>query len=323
MWAAEIKLKYRFIFLMNDGDGKPRDTTTAEKMGYPAGARLLIINADDFGMCHDENEATIIGLTEGLFTSSTIMTPCPWFEEAAKFARNAPKADLGVHLTLNSEWARYKWGPVLGRTDVPSLTDESGYLWPNISSVFAHDRLDEVEIELQAQIEKAIAAGIQLTHLDCHMGPLHLRADYHHIYMRLALDFRLPIRINSRSMMRQLGMDEILHALDLSGIFYPDDFIHHGRRNPDETEAFWTGVIRNLKPGISEIYCHPALARDELKACARDWPQRQRDFEFFTSEKTRQLIKDEGIQLIGYRALRDAMQSPSILSDSPSLKGRG
>lgn len=308
---------------MNDGNGKTPDTTTAERMGYPAEARLLIINADDFGMCHDENEATIIGLTEGLFTSSTIMTPCPWFEEAAEFARNTPKADLGVHLTLNSEWARYKWGPVLGSMEVPSLTDDHGYLWVDVRSVLAHDRLDEVEIELEAQIEKAIAAGVDVTHLDCHMYALHLRADYHRVYLKLAMDFRLPIRINPRPMMRQLGMGEILHALDINSIFYPDHFLHHGPRNGDETEAYWTGIIRNLEPGISEIYCHPALARGELKACARDWQQRQRDFEYFTSEKTRELIKDEGIQLIGYRALRDAMQSPSILSDSPSLKGRG
>ncbi len=311
---------------MDDGAEQIRDLTTAEKMGYPAEARLLIINADDFGMCHDENEATIIGLTEGLLTSSTIMTPCPWFEEAAEFARNTPKADLGVHLTLNSEWERYKWGPVLGSMEVPSLTDERGYLWADVPSVFAHDRLGEVEIELEAQIEKAIAAGIDVTHLDCHMYPLHVRADYHHVYMKLALDLRLPIRLNPRTMMRELGMGDILNALDVNGIFYPDTFVHHGARKLDETEAYWTEVIRNLKPGISEIYCHPALAREELKACARDWRQRQRDFDYFTSERTRQLIKDEGIEVIGYRKLRDAMSietKRTSSSDAPSQKGRG
>jgi len=310
---------------MNNGDENARDITTAAKLGYPADARLLIINADDFGMCHDENEATIIGLTQGLFTSSTILT-CPWFEEAAEFARNTPTADLGVHLTLNSEWERYKWGPVLGRTDVPSLTDERGYLWADVSNVFEHDRLEEVEIELEAQIEKAAAGGIDITHLDCHMGPLHLRADYHRIYLKLALDFRLPIRLTSRLMMRQLGMGDILNELDVNGIFYPDNFMHAGPKNLDETEIFWTELLRNLKPGISEIYCHPALGRDELKSCARDWQQRRRDFEYFTSDKQRQLLKDEGIELIGYRKLRDAMNVATIgasLSGSPSLKGRG
>jgi chitin disaccharide deacetylase len=312
---------------MNNDQEKVGELTTAEKMGYSANKRLLIINADDFGMCHDENEATIIGLTQGLFTSSTILAPCPWFEEAAEFVRNTPTADIGVHLTLNSEWERYKWGPVLGSMEVPSLTDDHGYLWSDVPSVFAHDRLEEVEVELEAQIEKAIAAGIDVTHLDCHMGTLHLRADYHRIYLKLAIDFRLPIRLTSRRVMRQMEMSDILEALDANSIFYPDNFVRSGPKNLDETEAYWTDLIRNLRPGISEIYCHPALARDELKACARDYAQRQRDFEYFTSEKTGQLIKDEGIELIGYRKLRDAMtvasKHESLSSDSPSLKGRG
>jgi chitin disaccharide deacetylase len=309
---------------MNDGDEKARDITTAEKIGYRTDARLLIINADDFGMCHDENEATIMGLSQGLFTSSTILTTCPWFEEAAGFARNTPKADLGVHLALTSEWERYKWGPVLGRTEVPSLTDDRGYLWADVPSVFQHDRLEEVEIELEAQIEKTIAAGIDITHLDCHMGPLHLRADYHRIYLKLAMDFRLPIRLTPRRAMRQLGMADILDDLDRNGILYPDNFVLAGPKSIDETEAFWSELLRNLKPGISEIYCHPALARDELKSCARDFAQRQRDFEYFTAEKTRQLLKDEGIELIGYRKLRDAMNVASgmgVASDSAPVKG--
>jgi len=306
---------------MNVDGGKSPDITSAERMGYPRDARLLIINADDFGMCHDENEATIIGLTQGLFTSSTILTPCPWFEEAAEFARTTPHADLGVHLTLNAEWDRYKWGPVLGRTDVPSLTDERGYLWPDLASVFAHDRLDEVELELEAQIEKALASGIDVTHLDCHMGPLHLRPDYHRIYLKLAAVYRLPIRLTSRRVMRQLGMADIVADLDCNGILYPDHFVHPGPKNLEETESFWAGLLRNLKPGISEIYCHPALAREELKACARDFSQRQRDFDFFTAESTRRLLKDEGIELIGYRLLRDKMNKS--LSNSPSPSGEG
>ena len=198
--------------------------TTAQKIGYPPGARLLIVNADDFGMCHDENQATIEGLTAGLFTSSTILTACPWFEEAAEFARNRPETDLGVHLTLTSEWARYKWGPVLGSKAVASLVDERGYLWPDVPEVFANDRLDEAEAELRAQIEKALAAGIDVTHLDSHMGPLHLRADYHGIYLRLATEYRLPIRLTRRSAMRRMGFGEILDELDRAGILYPDNF---------------------------------------------------------------------------------------------------
>jgi len=289
--------------------GEQREPTTAEKLGYPADARLLIINADDFGMCHDENQATIVGLTRGLFTSSTILVTCPWFEEAAEFARNNPSSDLGVHLTLTSEWPRYKWGPVLGRKAVPSLTDSRGYLWPDVAQVFAHDRLDEVESELRGQIEKALAGGIDVTHLDSHMGPLHLHPEYHRIYLRLARDYRLPIRLTPRSVMRAMGMGDILDELDRQGILYPDHFVAHGPASPDQTESFWTDLIQSLRPGITEIYCHPAFAREELRGCAHDAAQREADFLFFTSDVARRLVRDNGVRLLGYRELRDAMRS--------------
>jgi hypothetical protein len=285
------------------------EVTTAERLGFARDARLLMINADDFGMCHDENQATIEGLSAGVFTSATILVPCPWFEEAAEFARNNPDVDLGVHLTLTSEWERYKWGPVLGKHAVPTLADARGYLWADVPQVFEHDRLDEAAAELRAQIERALAAGIDVAHLDCHMGPLHLRADYHELYAELGREYRLPLRVTPRKVMRKMGFGGILAQLDGDGTLYPDNFNAGGPRGVEDTESYWTNLIRNLKPGISEIYCHPAYARAELQGCARDALQREADFRFFTSEKARQLLKDEGVQLINYRTLRDAMRA--------------
>ena len=289
----------------------PNATSTAQKLAYPEDARLLIINADDFGMCHDQNEATIEGLTRGLFTSATVLVTCPWFEEVVDFARNHPSADLGVHLTLTSEWERYKWGPVLGRGAVPSLVDERGYLWPDVPQVYAHDRLEEAEAELRAQIDKALATGIDVTHLDSHMGPLHLRADYHDIYRRLARDYRLPLRMVSRRALRKIeGMGAVLEGLERDRTWYPDHFNSGGPRHVEETPVYWTTLIRDLHPGITEIYCHPALARTELLGCARDARQREADFRFFTSDQARTLIRNEAVELIGYRKLRDAMRAP-------------
>jgi hypothetical protein len=286
------------------------ETSTAQKLAYPKDARLLIINADDFGMCHDENEATIEGLTSGLFTSATVLVTCAWFEEVADFTRNHPSADLGVHLTLTSEWGPYKWGPVLGRGAVPSLVDRRGYLWPDVPQVYAHDRLEEAEAELRAQIDKALAAGIDVTHLDSHMGPLHLRADYHDIYRRLARDYRLPLRMVSRRALSKIeGMYAVLDGLERDGTWYPDHFNRGGPRHVDETTAYWTTLIRDLRPGITEIYCHPALARTELLGCAQDAHQREADFRFFTSDQARTLIRSEGIELVGYGKLRDAMRT--------------
>jgi chitin disaccharide deacetylase len=291
--------------------------STAERLGYAADARALIINADDFGMCHDQNEGVMTGLKDGLFTSSTILVTCPWFEEAAAFARSNPAADLGVHLTLNAEWDCYKWGPILGAHAVPSLVDERGYLWQTVPQVYEHVRLDEAEAELRAQIEKALAAGIDVTHLDNHMGTLHMRADYHEIYARLADEYRLPLRLASRNQMRAHGMGAILEQLDAAGIVTTDHFVFHGPSAVAETESYWTNLIRTLKPGLTEILCHPALAHDELKSCARDASQREADFRYFTSDKARRLIADEGIELVGYLKLRDLMRSGSV-SGSPS-----
>ena len=285
--------------------------STAERLGYAADARVLILNADDFGMCHDQNEGVMTGLKEGVFTSSTILVTCPWFEEAADFARNNPDADLGVHLTLTAEWDSYKWGPVLGRRAVPSLVDEGGYLWQTVAQVYEHARLDQAEAELREQIEKALAAGIDVTHLDSHMGTLQLRADYHEIYARLAAEYRVPIRLASRRRMGSEGMGAILAQLDASGVVTPDHLVFNGPPMVSETESYWTNLIRTLKPGLTEILCHPAIARDELKSCAGDAMQRQADFQYFTSDKPRQLIKDEGVEMVGFRKLRDLMRSPT------------
>ncbi len=296
--------------------------STAERLGYAPDARLLILNADDFGMCHDQNEGVIRGLKEGVFTSSTILVTCPWFEEAAEFARNNPAADLGVHLTLTAEWDSYKWGPVLGRRAVPSLVDERGYLWQTVAQVYEHARLDQAEAELREQIEKALAAGVDATHLDSHMGTLQLRADYHEIYARLAAEYRLPIRLASRRRLGSEGMGAILDQLDAAGVVTPDHLVFYGPSSVDQTEFYWTNLLRTLKPGVTEILCHPALARDELKSCARDAMQREADFRYFTSDTTRKLIKNEGVEMVGFRKLRDLMRRDSP-SSSPSHHGKG
>src|SRR5262249_53107958 len=141
-----------------------RSRSLGQLLGFADDARVLIVNADDFGMCHAENVATMDGLDQGAFDCATIMVPCPWFEEVVAFARRTAGADLGVHITHTSEWGAYKWGPVLGSAAVPSLVDERGHLHPDVPSLYAHARLDEVERETRAQIDRALAAGIDVTH---------------------------------------------------------------------------------------------------------------------------------------------------------------
>ncbi len=282
-----------------------RTRTVAQLLGYPDDARLLIINADDFGMCHAENVATIAGLEQGAFCSATVMVPCPWFEEVVAFARRMPGADLGVHLTHTSEWETYKWGPVCGAGAVPSLVDARGHFYRDVESVYAHARFDEIERETRAQIDIALAAGIDVTHLDSHMGTVQLDVNYHDLYVRLAAEYQLPIRMTRRSWMREMGMGQIGELADHLGVLAPDHFWFGGPRHPDETATYWTDLLQALPPGVNELYVHAAVDEPEMHAISNSWAQRAADYGFFTAPSTRALLHDLGITLIGYRPLRE------------------
>ncbi len=285
-----------------------RSRSVAQLLGYPADARLLIINADDFGMCHAENVATMTGLEQGAFCCSTIMVPCAWFEEAAAFARRMPAADIGVHITHTSEWATYKWGPVAGAGTVPTLVDARANFYPDVQSLYAHARLDEVAIETRAQIDKALGAAIDVTHLDSHMGTVQLDVNYHDLYIRLAAHYRLPIRMAGRNFMRDMGMGQIVEQAERLGVLAPDHFWYGGPEHPEDTPAYWTNVFRHLQPGVSELYVHAAVDEPEMRAISDSWAQRAADYRFFTAPSTRALLRDLGITLIGYRALREAQR---------------
>lgn len=282
-----------------------RTATLAQLLGRHDDAKLLLINADDFGMCHAENVATIDGLESGAFCSATIMMPCPWAEEALEFARRAPGADLGVHITHTSEWSLYKWGPLSGAGAVPSLVTERGYLHADIEPFYAHARLAEVEHETRAQIDAALAAGIDVTHLDSHMGTLQLREPHHELYLRLAAEYRLPLRMTGKRMLEAMGMKKIAARANELGILHPDHFWLGGPPQPEVTASYWSELLRNLMPGVTEIFIHPAIADAELRGMTASAEQREADYRFFTSAETRRRLGDLGIELVGYREIRE------------------
>src|SRR6266404_2951140 len=239
--------------------------TLVERLGYPRDAKLLIVHADDLGAAHSINSASIKALESGLVSSGSIMVPCPWLPEIAAYARAHPEADLGLHLTLTSEWSSYRWSPVLGRERVPSLLDSSGYLYPLESEATAHMDIKEVEAEIRAQIARARALGIQPTHLDSHMGTLYQNKALFEILLRVARENKLPVRVSQQM---------FASASFLPSILQPDDVVIDSivsiepSVTPEGWSKYYSDAIKSLQPGVTEIVVHLAYDDEEMKGVA-------------------------------------------------------
>jgi chitin disaccharide deacetylase len=271
-------------------------TTLAQRLGHDADARLLIINCDDLGMSHSANEGVYRSLREGLATSATLMVPCPWAREAA--ARYDGE-DVGVHLTLTAEFELYRWGPI---THAPSLLGGGGGFPRTIEDVWDHADLDEVHRELRAQIERAIEWGFDVTHLDSHMGTLQLRPEFFDVYLDLAIEFGLPMRLSATSTQELVGFPFRERAAE-EGVLAPDRLVVYagvGAREPFET------LLGALRPGVTEIYLHPATDHSELRALAPDAAGRIDDLHLLTTDESiRDAVARSGAVLTGWRELRD------------------
>jgi hypothetical protein len=291
----------------------------AERLGFAATDRVAVIHCDDVGMCHAANEGAFEALRNGPATCGSIMVPCPWFEEAAELARANPAVDLGVHLTLTAEWIHYRWGPVAPRDSVPSLLDEKGYLPRTALEVVKNAKPDEVEIELRAQIEKALHAGIDVTHLDSHMGTVFF-PQFVPVYAKLAREYRLPafaVRPDPQLLAsRGLTGAEKLFAglmalLDDAGVPVLDAFDAESLDFPDgEGLTHNRARLARLAPGVTYLICHPAKDGEELRA-AMTFGAHQRDFErsFYGGEAGRRALAETGVKTVGMRALRELMRS--------------
>ena len=279
----------------------------AERLGYAVTDRLLIVNGDDVGMCHTANVATIAALEQGVMRSATIMVPCPWFLEIANYAKANPEKDFGIHLCQTSEWRVYRWGPVAPRAEVPGLIDPEGYLWHETPQVYAKSNPQEALVESRAQIRKALAAGVDLTHLDSHMGVLQYRPDYLESYLQLAVEFDLPVRMASEETFAQAGQTGWREKFAAKGILFPDDFIFDMKyAAPADVKTFWLKRLASLKPGITELFIHAGQPTDELKAITGSWAIRSAEYELFTHDADlKAMLEKQGVKLIGYRPIRD------------------
>jgi predicted glycoside hydrolase/deacetylase ChbG (UPF0249 family) len=280
----------------------------AERLGYARDAKLVIVHADDLGMTHSVNVASIKGLETGLVTSASIMVPCPWFPEMAEYAKAHPDRDLGLHLTLTSERVFYRWGPVAPRDKVPSLVDANGYFHLNWTET-THIDAGEVELELRAQIERAMAMGVRPTHLDSHQYRLFENGkEIFQSVLRVAHEYKLPV-----FMVR----DWFAGRPYLESSMSPDDLVVDHTVTiepgvpPEKWIDFYTTALKNLQPGVTVFIIHLAFDDEEMRAATRErdtWGAawRQRDFNFFTSEEFRALVRQQSIKLVTWRELAHA-----------------
>lgn len=284
----------------------------AERLGYQPDARLLIVNADDTGMCHAANEAVIESFDHGLITSATVMVPCPWFNEIAQVAREHPERNLGIHLCHTAEWKKYRWGPVAPRDRVPGLVDKEGYFWASVESVYAHADPEQALIEGRAQIRRALAAGIDPTHIDSHMGTLQYDVRYMEAYLKLAVEFKLPVRMASQETLVKFGQPALRARFAEAGVVFPDYLVHEElREESKDVKGFWLKTLANLRPGVTEVYIHPAKPTGELQAITGSWRTRSAEFDTFTTDPdTRRLLDEKRVIRIGYRPLRDLQRRP-------------
>ncbi len=285
-----------------------QNQTIAERLGYPADAKLLIIHADDLGVTHSENKASISGLEESPVNSASIMVPCPWFPEIAAYARENKTQDLGLHLTLTSEWKYYKWGPVTSRDSVPSLVNKDGYFYSAVDSLGMYGTASEVAIELRNQVKKAYRFGIDVTHLDAHMGAAVSRPDYLAAYIKVGQEFKLPVLLDQRvQAMGEVGIPQLLNDKDVivDQIYtaLPPDY-------EKGMAQYYLEVFKGLQPGLNCLLIHLAYDDTEMKAVTVDHPHwgaawRQADYDFFTSKECAAALKEQNIVLVTWRTLRD------------------
>jgi len=281
--------------------------TVAERLGHPRDAKLLILHADDIGVAHSENAASFDALDKGVVSSGSIMMPTPWVTEVAAYAKAHPNADLGLHLTLNSEWNTYRWGGLAPRDQTSSLHDPDGTFPREPDVMVKRAKLDEVEKELRAQIDRAYAIGIKPTHVDSHMGALYGTPDLFRTYAKVARSYKLPF-------LHFIGGadPEIVKTLQPSDIVADAVIMRLQKGSIEEWRKFYLDAIRDMKPGLTVILVHLGYDDAELRAVTTGWDSwgadwRQRDYDVLTSAEFRQALKDNKVVMVTWRDVQRAM----------------
>ena len=285
--------------------------TLAQKLGYDVKDKLLIIHADDLGVAHSENEASTLGMRLGSVNSASIMMPCPWVSEIMVYASEHPGLDLGLHLTVTSEWKGYKWGPVAPKGQVSSLINEFGYFYDNCREFGANAQVDEVYTELKAQVEQSLKMGLDPTHLDTHMGCLIFTSpEIFELYLKIGREYQIPVMIDKVFLK---SVPAIFSEKISDNDIIIDRIYTAGPADAEKGMAnFYINTIENLEPGVSTILIHLAFNDSEMQGMTVDHPDwgakwRQDDFDFFASDECKRVLKENGVKLITWREIQEKM----------------
>lgn len=304
MRLRKFVLAASFLALAS-GEARAQNKTVAERLGYPADSKLLIVHADDLAIAHSEDAASFEALEKNAVTSASIIVPGPWLTEVAAYAKAHPDVDLGLHLALTSEWKTYRWGSVESKDKVPSLFDTSGYLWPETLPAVQNLKPQEAEREIRAQVERAMALGIHPTHLDSHMGVLFSTPELFAVYVKVAHEYKLPflaVRIPN-------APAQLLSALSEKDVVLDSVVIASPTVHANEWRDFYVNAVKNLKPGLTEIIVHLGHDDAELQAVTVDHPDygsswRQRDYDAVTSPEFKKALEENHIILVKWKDLK-------------------
>ena len=286
-----------------------QQTTLAEKLGYAPDAKLLIIHADDAAVSHSTNQAIFDAFEKGVITSAAIMVPCPWFPEMAEFARNHPEYDFGLHLTYTSEWNTYKWSGISSAYEISSLLNDQGYFYSTTPEAVKHADPSEVDKEMRAQIERALAFGFRPTHFDSHMLPHFGNQEVFGMYLKLGEDYRVPVLLPQN----YLDLYDSLHIPETIKPVIIDRIIEATPDVPSsEWSAYYTQLLKDLTSGVYELIFHLAYDNEETRAMTQGFEHyeatwRQRDVDYALSNEFQQVLKENNIQLITWRQIQRVM----------------
>lgn len=311
-------LSYGFMVLLSisllscgTSDQSQKETQTwAEKLGFPEGKKILMIHADDAGMCDEANIAIKNYFDKKEIQGAAIMVPCPSADVAMQWAGQHPNVDVGLHLTLTSEWKTYRWGTVADAAVVPGLLDLDKKMWHEVSQVVEHASAEEVEIEIRAQIEKAISVGMKPSHIDTHMGSLYGSPEYVKVFLKVAEEYSIPanaLELSNPQVVEHFKKagypitDEVVETMANYSLPKLDFFtsVPNGKTYEEKRENFFQ-LVKNLPNGLTEIIFHPSVQSDKLMSITNSWQQRVWEAELFSDPVVKKFFKDEGIVFTDY-----------------------